>query len=50
MNLDIKVDTREFERAVKRLAELQQKDASETLQTAAKGFVRTAQNLYCIGK
>jgi len=43
MRIEIKADTAGFERAVKKLAELQQKSGAEALQTAAKGFVRTIQ-------
>jgi hypothetical protein len=41
MKLEFKADTAGFERAVKRLAELQRKEAAAVLKTAAKGFIRT---------
>ena len=41
MKLDFKADTAGFERAVKKLAELQRKEAAAVLKTAAKGFIRT---------
>ena len=41
MNIEIKADIAGFERAIKRLADLQQKSGAAALKTAAKGFVRT---------